>query len=265
MPGLSSSSSARAEMDAAVFIDGLADDLKAWSEAGIEVTYDSPNVMDERDQWDRKKTDRKYKTLGGYETKINLEEHMKLDCHVIEVSISDGYAKSYVAHWCKDFKRHEKAGKSELKHKDAKKVADTKVKNSTFNRDMREAKVVRQHQAQAWFRDGRVSKATTTALAVAEAGDHFGYDNAKLFAQLLLGLTPPDGVKGMEANSWYNQMATEWLDERAGDDADKRARLVIAGSMALQHIASSSSAVYNWYAPWLVEMAGIEIADDGDA
>jgi hypothetical protein len=52
------------------------------------------------------------------------------------------------------------------------------------------------------------------------------------------------------------------LTEQADGDDDKRARLIVAGSMALQHVASSSTNVYNWYAPWLVELTAIEVPDE---
>ena len=257
----SASSSARSEIAAAEFIDGLTDDLKAWSEAGIEVTYTKPNLKDELDEWGRAKVDRKYQTLGSFEHQVDIDKHIELECHVIEVFISDGHTKSYVAHWCKDFKRHEAKGKSDLKHEAADRVEKRKVDNSTVNREMRDAKKLRVLQAQAWFKGGKVGKASTTDLAVAEAGDHLGYDNAKLFARDILGLTPPEGVKGMDANTWYNQQASDWFDAHAEVETDQRSRLIVAAKMALTHIASSSTKVYNWYAPWLVEMDAIEVAD----
>lgn len=232
------------------FMDQLTPDLKAWSEAGIEVTYTDPTIIPGQDtgEYGYKKRDAKYKQLGAYGAIIDVADHMALECHVTQVSISDGTYGSHngVTHWCKNFNLHREKGKSPLKHESAKTEQEQKEVNSANNLEVRDARKLRVEQATDWFNGGKVARKVTTEMALIEAADLMAYDDYKIVGRDILVLDKPTEVKGMDANSWYRANVITWVEDKAGDDPIAKAHIMVALRMALAHVKETGPRMYSW-------------------
>jgi hypothetical protein len=246
------------EQAATQFMDDVAEDIQVWSDAGIELTYDDPSVIEE-DEYGRAKRDRKFEQLGGFYTKIDIAKHMELDCHITEIHVGGtGWGdKPEVRHWCRHFSIHEVNGKSPLKHDGAADVQKTKETNQAINRNRRDDRALRVAQAKAWS----PTKTTLKEMAIMEAGDYIGYDDAKIIGRDILELDKPADVKGMAANNWYSAAVKEYIEDNAKEGVE-RALLRVELNHQLRHIKGNITS-YGWSAQYpLKDIEVPEVTDE---
>jgi ParB-like chromosome segregation protein Spo0J len=240
------------------FMDDVAEDIQAWSDAGIELTYDDPSVTEE-DEYGRVKRDAKFKKLGEFYTKVDIAEHMELDCHITEIHVGGtGWGdRPEVIHWCRHFSIHEAKGKSPLKHDGAADVLKSKETNQAINKSQRDERALRVAQAKAW----KPTKGTLREMGIVEAGDYIGYDDAKIIGRDILEFDKPADVKGMDANNWYSKEVKEYIDDNA-DGVVEQALLRIRLNHQLRHVKGSITS-YGWSAAYpLKDIEVPEVTDE---
>jgi hypothetical protein len=244
------------EHEATEFMDSVADDIEAWSEAGIELTYDDPSIV-EVGEYGRVNRDRKYKQLGGYDADIEIAEHMQLPCHITEIHVGGkGWGdRPEVRHWCKTFSLHEAKGKSKLKHDTATQVQTRKEDSSAINRTIRDARTERIAQAQAW----KPTKTQLKEMGILDAGDYISYDDHKMIGRDILELDKPADITGMTANTWWHNEVKAFIEEATEEGLD-RALLRIRLNHQVDHIKGNLSK-HGWEAGYLLD--DIEVPDDG--
>ena len=258
--------SAKHDAELAVFYEEIAEQMTAWSEAGVETTSSDPSKMKEKDQWGNAKTDRKYEVIGNNYLNVDIDKHMELPCHIIQ--IDDGGSNQYgygskprVIHWCKESRIHSHKGKSHVKVVKAEEEFDRKAKTLQDSRAIRASKELRRAQAQAYM-GGREAKAKTLDIALEIAIDTMHWDDKKLACQILEidseRPTPTD-------SSWYAKRWSDYLVELFGGEwrTDEKARLYQSRMLvAIKHWQDRAWASQPIVKAAVAELEAIEIATE---
>jgi len=232
-------SSAKHDAELAVFYTEIAADMHAWNEAGIQTVAGDPTIIKgETDQWGNAKHDRKFDMVGRNGVNVDLDKHMKLECHIIQIDDGNtkyGYgSKPRVIHWCSNPKIHAFKGKSEVKVIKAEDEHVRKSKALEDSRAIRADKLHRRQQALVYL-TAREAKARTLDLALEVANDSMSWDDKKLACQIL----EIDGERPVPTDSnWYSKRYNDYLKEKFGKDyrTDDKSRLFqFRMIMAIKH------------------------------
>jgi len=227
-------------LELAAFRDDNAEQIKEWSEAGIEVTYKNPvKLWGKKDQWGSIKNDPKVAQLeakwDGLD--VSIKNHIKLDCHMIWIDEAlKGWGAPNIHHYCMDAKSHTQKGKSEVKATDAAKDQARKEKDSVTRKEERDAKTLRRQQADIWM--GKLGKQTDVhEMAVAQALTTWREDHIRT-AIAMLGLTTERPVGADYA--WYQKRLATYLDDKFGDDEKAIRRWKVRMIQAYRYIDQRS-------------------------
>ncbi len=260
-------SSAKHDAELAVFYEEIAESMTAWNDAGIETVASDPSKSKkETDQWGNPKVDRKYEVIGKNHLNIDLDKHMELPCHIIQIddggSARYGYSqKPRVIHWCKEARIHSHKGKSHVKVVKAEEEFDRKATTLTQTRKVRTDKELRRAQAQAYMSQ-REAKAKTLDVALEMSVDTMHWDDKKLACQVL----EIDGDRPTPTDSsWYASRWNQHLEELFGKKwtTDEKARLYQSRMLvALKHWQDRAWAAQPVVKAAVKELEAIEIVTE---
>ena len=193
-----------------------------WAEMGIQVVTDNPSVNPDATDYSTR-TIKNVERLDGYSgVGVEVADHITEDCHIIWVTSSQGrYGHTSWSHWCRDKRRHNKAGKSELKAPTSQHVGNTMSQDEKDSRRAaRELKKLNEKRTAQWL-----SKLGTNRenydYAVPLALNTWREDDARAAAMMLVtaGLIDPR-PKGAEWG-WHALNVNTYLEEKY-DDENKR-------------------------------------------
>jgi len=253
------------EIEEVTLIEELVQLQGEWAELGITVTMDAPNATDKKDRHGYEVKDKNVLRVvesegHGGSIVIPLVEHIKLDCHTIQLQPAKGFGHTTWTHWCTNVKRHKAKGDSELK------ATNTKTSGTAMSdvekedrREQREAKKLRTQQAGQWLRklpSAKDQKAMGTFHALSDSwkAEH---TRGVVLALIADGEVEPR-PKGAEYN-WYSDQLLTYLDSKFGDDHDKQDSWKVKALDAFDFIEHRAHWTYRTEA-W-EQMTAIEVND----